>query len=58
MGVIRALKELSSDIPVIIASGTKGNTVELQKTGFRLKSLEKPYSLDQLLMAVASGLQR
>jgi two-component system, cell cycle sensor histidine kinase and response regulator CckA len=58
MGAIRAIKEAKPDLPVIIASGSKRDPAELQKTDFvHLKYLEKPYSLDQLLLAVAAGLQ-
>ena len=57
-GVIRAIRELKPNLPVVIASGTKGSITGLEKSGGPLKSLEKPYSLDQLLIvAVASGLQ-
>jgi two-component system, cell cycle sensor histidine kinase and response regulator CckA len=56
-GVIRAIKELKPNIPIIIASGTKGNAEELGQNGFRhLKNLEKPYTLEQLLTSVDSGL--
>jgi two-component system cell cycle sensor histidine kinase/response regulator CckA len=58
-GVIRAIKELQPNMPVIMASGTKGNaTEEFRRSGFlRVKTLEKPYSLEQLLTAVDSGLR-
>jgi two-component system, cell cycle sensor histidine kinase and response regulator CckA len=58
MAAIRAIKELKPDIPVIIASGSKSDTEELRRTdSISMKNLGKPYSLDQLLMAVAMGLQ-
>ena len=58
MGVIRAIRELKPRVPMIIASGTKRDTSELPETGaIHLKSLAKPYSLDQLLTAVAEGLR-
>jgi CheY-like chemotaxis protein len=58
LGAIRAIKELKPDIPVIIASGIKRDTSEFQQTdSIHLKGLAKPYSIDQLLMAVAMGLQ-
>jgi hypothetical protein len=58
MGVIHAIKDLKPDIPMIIASGTKHNTAELRKTDcLHLKSLGKPYRLDQLLIAVNTGLR-
>jgi two-component system, cell cycle sensor histidine kinase and response regulator CckA len=55
-GVVRAIRELNPRIPVIIASGTKEGTEGIEETGALLKSLEKPYGLDQLLVAVADGL--
>jgi two-component system, cell cycle sensor histidine kinase and response regulator CckA len=58
MGAITAIKELKPDLPIIIVSGSKRETADLQPNdSVQLKSLEKPYSLDQLLMAVALGLQ-
>ena len=58
MGAIRAIKELKPDIPVIIASGSKRDKEQLKELdSMHLKNLGKPYSLDQLLMAVAMGLQ-
>jgi two-component system, cell cycle sensor histidine kinase and response regulator CckA len=58
MGAISAIKELKPDLPVIIVSGSKRNLMEVQQTdSIQMKSLEKPYSLDQLLVAVALGLQ-
>jgi two-component system, cell cycle sensor histidine kinase and response regulator CckA len=59
LGAIRAIKELKPDIPVIIASGgSKSDTDEIRKVdSAHVKNLAKPYSLDQLLVAVAMGLQ-
>ena len=57
MGVIRAIRELKPDIPIIIASGSEGDKEELQRIDpIHLKSLGKPYSIDQLLMAVDMAL--
>jgi PAS domain S-box-containing protein len=57
-GVIRAIKELKPQTPVIIASGAKSSDTEemRRRDGIRLKSLGKPYSLEQLLVAVDGGL--
>ena len=56
-GVIRAIRELKPDIPVILSSGFQPDTAEFQKNDpVRLQSLEKPFSLDQLLTAVEKGL--
>ena len=57
MGAIRAIRELNPAIPAIIASGYKVEAGDSQQPDpVQLKSLEKPYSLDQLLMAVDHGL--
>jgi len=55
-GVVRAIWEMNPRIPVIMASGTKGGPDDIRGAKAKLESLEKPYSLDQLLVAVASGL--
>jgi PAS domain S-box-containing protein len=58
IGTIRAIRELQPDLPVIIASGTEHDTEHLRRMGLgHLNSLGKPYNLDQLLLAVALGLQ-
>jgi two-component system, cell cycle sensor histidine kinase and response regulator CckA len=58
MGAIRAIKELRPELPVIIASGSKGDTEQLRRIEMKhLRNLGKPYSLDQLLMAVGAALQ-
>jgi two-component system, cell cycle sensor histidine kinase and response regulator CckA len=57
MGAIRAIKELKPDLPVIIASGSKRDTEQLRQLDIaQLKNLGKPYSLDQLLIAVDAAL--
>ena len=57
MGVIRAIRELKPDLPIIIASGSEGDKEELQRIDpIHLKILGKPYSIDQLLMAVDMAL--
>jgi PAS domain S-box-containing protein len=54
---LSAIKKLRPDIPVIIASGAKrGFEMPDLKAAVDLKSLAKPYSLDQLLIAVDMGL--
>jgi hypothetical protein len=58
MGAIRAIKELKPDIPVIIASGSKGDTEQLRRTDIKhLRTLAKPYRLDQLLLAVGAAIR-
>jgi two-component system, cell cycle sensor histidine kinase and response regulator CckA len=53
MGTIRAIRELKPDLPVIIASGCQHDTVYLQQAdSLHLNNLGKPYTFDQLLMAV------
>jgi two-component system, cell cycle sensor histidine kinase and response regulator CckA len=57
LGAARAIQELRPDIPVILTSGTKPETAELRRLdSIHIKNLGKPYSLDQLLIAVAEGL--
>jgi two-component system cell cycle sensor histidine kinase/response regulator CckA len=53
MGMIRAIRELKPDLPIIMASGSDSDMEELQRIDpIHLKSLGKPYSIDQLLTAV------
>jgi DNA-binding NtrC family response regulator len=53
MGVICAIQKLKPNLPMIISSGSEGDTEELQRIDpIHLKSLGKPYSTDQLLVAV------
>jgi two-component system, cell cycle sensor histidine kinase and response regulator CckA len=57
MGVIQIVKESRPDLPVIIASGAKSDTQQLRRIETEgLKRLGKPYSLDQLLMAVGTAM--
>jgi PAS domain S-box-containing protein len=58
MEVIRAIKELKPDLPMILASGSKRDTDQLRRSGIEhVKSLGKPYSLDELLVAVGAALE-
>jgi hypothetical protein len=57
MGAVRAIKELKPDVPVIVASGSKRDAAVLREIDtMGLKDLGKPYSLEQLLVAVDLGL--
>lgn len=54
---VRAIRELSPALPVIIASGSKQDARELSRFGScHTTNLGKPYSLEQLLVAVATRL--
>ncbi|HEY3913167.1 MAG TPA: response regulator [Verrucomicrobiae bacterium] len=58
MGAVRAIKELRPDIPVIIASGSKYDTEQLQRIKReQYVNLGKPFSADQLLIAVGMAIQ-
>jgi two-component system cell cycle sensor histidine kinase/response regulator CckA len=58
MGAIHAIRELKPDIPVILASGYNQGAEELQKIDLlHLQNLGKPYSLDQLRLAVDTALR-
>jgi CheY-like chemotaxis protein len=58
MAAVRAIKEIKPDIPVVIASGSKHDEEEMRRAGLEdAKNLGKPYSLDQLLIAVAMALK-
>ena len=58
MAAIRSIKEIHPDTPVIIVSGTQDSALKMEQSKiFRLNSLQKPYSLDQLLINVANGLK-
>jgi PAS domain S-box-containing protein len=53
IGAIRAIKTLSPDIPVIVASGSVRNPASFAGIdSTRLKNLSKPYSIGQLLVAI------
>ncbi len=55
MGAIRAIRKLNPEIPVIIASGSDRDTEHLRRIDIgHLKTLAKPYGLDQLLIAVGA----
>ncbi|MGP8200237.1 MAG: response regulator [Limisphaerales bacterium] len=57
MGVIRVVRELKPDLPIIITSGSEEDMEELQRIDpIHLKILGKPYGIDQLLMAVDMAL--
>ena len=59
MGAIRAIKELRPDIPVIIASGSKQDTERRRQIDEKhLINLGKPFSVDQLLVAVSLAIRR
>ncbi|HEX3718906.1 MAG TPA: response regulator [Verrucomicrobiae bacterium] len=58
MGAVHAIKQMRPDIPVIIASGSKYDTEQV----LRIKrehcfNLGKPFSADQLLLAVGMAIQ-
>jgi hypothetical protein len=58
MGAVRAIKELRPDIPVIIASGSKYDTEQLRRIKReQYVNLGKPFSADQLLIAVGMAIQ-
>jgi two-component system cell cycle sensor histidine kinase/response regulator CckA len=58
LAAVRAIKEQSPDLPVIIASGTRQAPEELQRMQTeRMTHLGKPYSLEQLLAGVAAALK-
>jgi signal transduction histidine kinase len=58
VGAIQAIKELKPDLPVIIASGSKRDTERRRKIDQNhLTNLGKPFSVEQLLIAVGMALQ-
>ena len=58
MGAVRAIKILKPDLPVIITSGAKaGAEQQSEMDSGGLKNLGKPYTLDQLLVAVSAALK-
>jgi two-component system, cell cycle sensor histidine kinase and response regulator CckA len=58
MGAVHAIKQMRPDIPVIIASGSKHDTEQaLRIKGEHCFNLGKPFSADQLLLAVGMAVQ-
>ncbi|HEY3854285.1 MAG TPA: response regulator [Verrucomicrobiae bacterium] len=58
MGAVHAIKEMKPDLPVIIASGSKRDTERVQKSEENVINLGKPFSVEQLLLAVGKAIQR
>jgi hypothetical protein len=59
MGAVRAIKAMRPDIPVIIASGSKYDTEMIQRIKEeQFIDLGKPFSADQLLIAVGMAIQK
>jgi len=57
LAAIRAIQRIRPEIPVIITSGTWREDEQLQRIDTtRLAILEKPYTVEQLLVAVAGGI--
>jgi two-component system cell cycle sensor histidine kinase/response regulator CckA len=55
---IRAIRKLKPEIPVIITSGIRCDKDQLQRIDTtHLTTLEKPYTVEQLLNAVADGIR-
>ncbi|HWD17636.1 MAG TPA: response regulator [Verrucomicrobiae bacterium] len=57
MTAVRAIKQMRPDLPVIVASGGARDTEELRHEDSALKRLAKPFSLEQLLIAVDLAIQ-
>jgi CheY-like chemotaxis protein len=58
MGMVRAVKKLKPDLPVIIASGSNRDTEQMQRMETEhLTNLGKPFSAEQLLIAVGLVIQ-
>jgi CheY-like chemotaxis protein len=59
MGVINAIKELRPDLPAIIASGSKRDTDQVRRIDTqRVTNLGKPFTVEQLLIAVGTAILR
>jgi two-component system, cell cycle sensor histidine kinase and response regulator CckA len=58
MATIEATKALKPDIPVIIASGSKRDTEQIRKETKYLTNLGKPFSVEQLLIAVGIAMHQ
>jgi two-component system, cell cycle sensor histidine kinase and response regulator CckA len=57
MTAITAIKALKPDLPVIIASGSKGDTERIRRVEReKLTSLGKPFGVEQLLIAVGNAI--
>ncbi len=55
----RAIRNMSSDTPIIVASATKHDTTFMTRADLaRIFLLSKPYTVDQLLQAVAAALKK
>jgi DNA-binding NtrC family response regulator len=52
---VRAIRELRPELPVILAGGGNGQEIAGMERA-HLTKLAKPYSLEQLLVAVANGI--
>jgi two-component system, cell cycle sensor histidine kinase and response regulator CckA len=58
MGVVHAIKRMKPDLPVIIASGSSRDTEQMAKIETeRMTNLGKPFSAEQLLIAVGMVIQ-
>jgi two-component system, cell cycle sensor histidine kinase and response regulator CckA len=58
MGVVHAIKRMKPDLPVIIASGSNRDTEQMAKIETeRMTNLGKPFSAEQLLIAVGMVIQ-
>lgn len=59
IAAIRAIQKLKSEIPVIITSGAERDKDQLKRIDTtHLTILEKPYTVEQILNAVAKGLNQ
>jgi CheY-like chemotaxis protein len=57
LAAVRSIKELRPDLPVIIASGSEHSPEELRRIeDDNITNLGKPYSLEQLLIVVATAI--
>jgi PAS domain S-box-containing protein len=54
---VRAIKAIKPDLPVIIASGSKRDTDQARRIDMKHTNLGKPFSADQLLLAVGMAIQ-
>jgi signal transduction histidine kinase len=57
-GAIDAIKKIKPDLPVIIASGSKRDTEQMHRAETEnMTNLGKPFSVEQLLLAVGMAIQ-